>query len=739
MSIKALQDYTSYAKYAHYLPTQKRRENWKEQVDRVFDMHERKFSKQLENQQFLDLFTYAKKSVLDTKTLGSQRSLQWGGKGIEKHNAKMYNCAVTAIDRTRAFQEIMYMLLCGCGVGFSVQKPHVDKLPYVQARTKKKRATYTVDDSIEGWGDAIGYLMSSYFTNGVEYPEVQGRIIDFDLTRIRPEGAEITGGFKAPGPEPLRKGLKQISDLIESRIELGENKLRPIDVYDICMYIADAVLSGGVRRSATICMFSVNDAAMRNAKVGNWYYENPQRARSNNSAVLIKGETAREEFDELMDSVRHFGEPGFIWSSSVDILYNPCVEIGMYPFYHHEDGSRESGWQGCNLTEMNGKKAQTEEEFYAMCKASAIIGTMQAAYTHFPYLTPISQKIFEREALLGSSITGMMDSPKILFKPEVQRKGAEIIKKINRIVAELLGINQAARTTCIKPAGTTSLRLGTASGVHPHHARRYIRTVEANKLEWPAQYYAEKNPDAVEDSVWSNSGTDVKISFLCEVPLGSITKNQVSAIDLLEHVKTTQQNWVECGTNHHLCVIPNIRHNVSNTITVKDEEWDSVGDFIFENQMLFAGIALLSEKGDKDYPQAPFATVLTPQELIKEYGDAAMFASGLIVDALHSFDTLWIACDYAQGNLILPTKPGFVVDRQKDWIRRAEQFADRYFEGNVRKMTYCLKDINNWKKWVDLKRTHQPVDWNLVLEPEPFFTDVSTLGATACAGGACEI
>ena len=739
MSVKALQDYTSYAKYAHYNSKKQRRENWEEQIDRVFNMHERKLSGELMRGEFSDAFEFAKESVLNKNVLGSQRSLQWGGKGIEKHNAKMYNCSVTAMDRTRAFQELMFMLLCGCGVGFSVQKEHVNMLPYIKERNQG-RITFVVDDSIEGWADAFGHLMSSFFTNGVEFPLVQGKIVDFDLSLIRPEGAEISGGFKAPGPEPLQKALDQVSKLIELRLLNSESsRLEPIDVYDICMYAADAVLSGGVRRSATICMFSADDDAMVSAKTGDWLYTNPQRSRSNNSAVLIKGETSKETFSKLMGSVKSFGEPGFVWSISADILYNPCVEIGMYPFLELPNGERKSGWQGCNLTEINGKKSTTKEAFLDQCKASAIVGTIQASYTAFPYLGEVSEKIFKREALLGCSITGMMDSPDILFNPEIQREGARVIKLWNETVANWIGIRPAARTTCVKPAGTTSLLLGTASGIHPHHAKRYMRTVEANKLEWPAQFYEKQNPLAVEESVWSSSKTDVKLYFLCEVPSGAITKNQMGAIELLDKVRLTQNNWVEEGTREELAVFKGIRHNVSNTITVKDSEWKSVEKYIFKHQHSFAGISLLSYSGDKDYPQAPNQTVLTPKEMISEYGEGAMFASGLIVDGLHAFDTLWIACDYALGNLQLNQKIGFNIDAQKDWIRRATQFSDRYFDGNVRKMTYCLKDVSNWKKWVDLKRTHVEIDWDTVLEPTPFYTEVNTMGAIACHGGSCVI
>jgi ribonucleoside-triphosphate reductase (thioredoxin) len=327
-----------------------------------------------------------------------------------------------------------------------------------------------------------------------------------------------------------------------------------------------------------------------------------------------------------------------------------------------------------------------------------------------------------------------MDNHEIIFKPEIQREGAELIKKINKEVAEIIGINQAARTTCVKPAGSTSCLLGTASGIHPHHAKRYFRRVQANKLEFPLQEFMRVNPLAVEQSVWSNNGTDMVITFLCEVPQGSITKNQLSATGLLENVKKTQQNWVEYGTTPHLGTESHLRHNVSNTITVETHEWDEVEQFIYDNKKWFAGISLLPASGDKDYPQAPFCTVYTPTEVVREHGDGSVFASGVIVNALNAFDNnLWKACDAVVSNWQTST------DVQEQWLRQAKQFADRYFEGNVRKMTYCLKDVHNWKSWCDLKREYKEIDWSQVIENSEYTIDINTTGAQACAGGQCTL
>jgi len=770
MSLKALSDYTFYSRYAQYLPENKRRETWDEAVTRVFDMHRKKYKKPLlENPELQQYMEFAETQVKKKRALAAQRTLQFAIDPILKHELKTYNCTATHIDREEVFSETMYVLLCGAGAGFSVQKHHIKKLGTIKPRnTDEAEVHHIIEDSIEGWADAIAALMDSYFSNPVKFPEYNGKKIHFDFSNIRLEGALIGGRFKAPGPEGLKNGLVKISNVIERRINSDEfhtdefaGKLRPIDAYDCIMHISDCVLSGGVRRSATLCMFSHDDTEMMNAKIGAWFKDNPQRGRSNNSAVLLKGSTTREEFSNLINATKEYGEPGFVWVDDLEIVFNPCVEVGMVP----RSPSGKSGWQGCNLTEINGKYCDTEEKFLEACRTSAIIGTLQAGYTNFKYLTSTTKEIFEHEALLGCSITGWMDNPDILFDEKIQRKGAKIILEVNEKIAKMIGINPAARATCVKPAGSTSCVLGTASGIHPHHAKRYIRRTQVNRTEFCGQFFQNANPHAVEKSVWSANGTDNVISFLCEVPPGAITKNQISAVDLLSKVKLTQQNWVKFGTRVERCTVPEVRHNVSNTCTVMEDEWDDVEKFIFDNQKWFAGVSLLPASGDLDYVQAPFSTVLTPNELVKEYGDASVFASGLVVDGLHAFDNnLWKACDTVLGrgedietvkeSPKYPTKETNKALAQYftskadydewfakiDWIRRAKQFADRYFEGDVRRMTYCLKHVSLWKTWCDLKREYNDVDWSDVVELDQTYVDADTLASQACTGTkGCDI
>jgi hypothetical protein len=1114
-----LSDFKFYSNYSKFNNETNRSESWSESVDRVFnEMHEIKFKETLEsNKKFREYYEFAKLKYKEKFVLASQRSLQFGGAPILKHNSKMFNCLSAYCDRPKFFQEAMYWLLSGCGVGFSVQKNHIKKLPKIKARSNRSKV-FVVEDSIEGWSDAIGVLLSSYLDTDVPFIKYHNCYVSFDYSNIRPKGSYISGGFKAPGHEGLRNSINKIEELLEKELDKPnfDGTIESIVAYDIVMHLSDAVLSGGVRRSATICLFSPDDEKMLKAKTGNWYVDNPQRARSNNTVCLNRNTVTKEEFHKFFESIKEYGEPGFGFVENEDIAYNPCFEIGMKPqtetgisgwqgcvsyntklitksgieeigevvennkeieiwngskwcnvkpiktginrelfrvkfsdgsyldctenhkfmiknrfqkdFYEIEtskiidllneskydlqipnsnviydnssnnveyayeygfilgdgtvgtrlngknrvpfaeiyDGSKDdtlglrgkignisinenniefkriyfndvdcnflselkysfglpkeiftwsrdsiinfiAGWidadgskttngcriygkedklrdcqllltklgikssinlaskkgfvtnfatrkydlwyiqisdtkdlysnrmklkstpikgkgknqliksitkleglynsycfeepethnglfgnvltKQCNLCEINGGKCDTEELFYDACKAAAIIGTMQAAYTDFKYVGAETKEIFDREALIGCSITGFMNNPEILLNPEIQKKGANLIKKINKEVAKMIGIRQAARTTCVKPSGNASVLLSTASGIHGEHAPRFIRNVQVNKEDDIAKYFKEINPKMVEDSVWSSNNTDWVISFPIEPNENSIFKDELNGVNLLTYVKLTQQNWVEEGTNIELCTDPKLRHNVSNTIQVDD--WDEVENYLFENREFFAGVSLLSMTGDKDYNQAPFTAIYTPKELVEKYGDAAMFASGLIVDGLNAFNNnLWVACDtviglgeklefsdkevsdklktlspkeswemlgFKNGTLdalaklyIKPEIEEFkrYMDSKlngsvhnyplkRDWIRRAKQFSDRYFT-SYKEMAYCLKDVHNYHKWVEINREVNQIDWNEI-NIKPKFTDIDTLGSISCAGGACEI
>lgn len=720
-----------YMGYSRWMDSEQRYETWEESVSRVMNMHRQKYASVMtpELETYIQYAEYAYKEKL---ILGAQRALQFGGEQLRKHEARMYNCSVSHVDRPAFFNEAMYLLLCGCGVGFSVQRHHIAKLPDIAERSKKKVKVFEVPDSIEGWADAFAVLLSSYFAEGAVFPQYKGCQIHFDFSKVRPKGAMISGGFKAPGPEGLRQSLIKCEALLEKLVTSGATKIDSLTAYDFVMHMSDAVLSGGVRRSATICVFDKDDQAMLTAKTGNWFVDNPQRGRSNNSAMLVRDELTREEWKGIMKSVKDFGEPGFIFTDNKEFLFNPCVEIGMLPVA--EDG--ESGFQFCNLVEINGGKCEDAVTFYRACTAASIIATLQAGYTDFKYLSDATRRITEREALIGVSITGWMNNPDLLFDENNMAHGAKMVKHWNKEIAKMIGVNPAARTTCAKPSGNASVILGTASGIHGEHSPLYFRNVQMNDQDEVAKLIMETNPKMIEKSVWSSNGTDLVVSFPIASKEGSIYKADLMGVKQLEYVKKAQQFWVEAGTNVELCVDKNLRHNISNTISV--DNWDEVEEYIYNNRKYFAGISLLSAMGDKAYAQAPFTEVLTPEQILKEYGAASMFASGLIVDGLHAFnENLWMACDTVLGfGMKLSDDCSDLLKR--DWVRRVKKFADNYFGGDTMKATFCLKDCYNLHKWESITREMQAVDFATTLSKQKY-TEVDSLAGAACAGGACEI
>lgn len=597
----AIQDYMLVSRYARFLPEMGRRETFPEAVGRVRDMHLRTFPSAEED------IRWAFDQVVDKRCLPSMRSMQFGGQAIEKNHARMYNCTFGICDRIKFFREGLYLLLCGTGVGFSVEFEHVDKLPELAFSVDESNVVhFTVPDTIEGWSDAMHELIVSY---------MEGYLVEFNYSEIRSRGSSLkTSGGRAPGHVPLRRALERCRNILDG--SLGR-KLKPIECYDLMMHAADAVIAGGVRRSATICLFSPDDGEMMNAKRGNWFNENPQRGRSNNSVKLIRNETSKAQFLRIFQKQKEWGEPGFYFSNDLSHGCNPCCEIGLNPHLEVKDADGnvtiESGWQFCNLTEINGAKLHTEEDFRTAVRAATIIGTLQAGYTTFPYLGETTEKLCRREALLGVSITGMMDSPAVTLDPIMQQKMANYTIEVNREISLKIGTEPGARLTCVKPAGSTSLLLGTASGIHPRHARRYFRRVQANKTDPVYKFFNTQNPHMCNESVWSANKTDDVITFCVEAPEEAILRSEMSAIDLLKHVHSTQQNWVIPGTARPE-TNPGLYHNVSNTLTVRDGEWDDVAEYIWENRSDFTGISMLAASGDKAYAQAPHEEVISAQD-----------------------------------------------------------------------------------------------------------------------------
>jgi ribonucleoside-diphosphate reductase alpha chain len=561
-------------KYAKYIPELNRRETWDELVTRNKNMHIKSYPNLKEEIEDKYRFVYEK------KVLPSMRSMQFGGKPIEISPNRIYNCAYMPIDDIDSFSECMFLLLGGTGVGYSVQKHHVAKLPIIQKPYPKKKRRFLIGDSIEGWADSIKVLMKSYMNGG-------GSRVEFDYSDIRPKGARlITSGGKAPGPQPLKECLVKIEGLLNQK-ENGE-QLTTIEVHDIVCHIADAVLAGGIRRAALISLFSADDDAMIGCKAGNWWETNPQRGRSNNSAVLMRHKITKEFFLELWKRVElsGAGEPGIYLNNDKDWGTNPCCEIALRPY------------QFCNLCEVNVSNIESQDDLNERVKVAAFIGTLQAGYTSFHYLRDVWRETTEKDALIGVSMTGI-GSGKVLRYD--MSKAASLVKRENTRVSKLLGINQAARTTTVKPAGTTSLTLGTSSGIHAWHNDYYIRRIRVGKNEAIYTYLTINHPELVEDEYFRPHDTAV-ISIPQKSPEGSILRTE-SPFQLLERVKKVATEWVNAGHRKG-----SNSHNVSATISLRDHEWDPAGEWMWENRKYYNGLSVLPYNGGT-YTQAPFEDI----------------------------------------------------------------------------------------------------------------------------------
>lgn len=792
ISTKPLQDYIFISKYSRTQDGTK--ETWEDSVKRVMKDTHWKFyeNKGINMDAFRPYWLEAYNAYLNNYAIGAQRVLQWGGEQLVKHQFKTYNCSSSYANRIKFFQELFYILLCGAGAGYSVQKVHTNMLPEIRG-TKSKKYEYIISDDIEGWASSTGALIESHFYN-TEKPE-------FYYGKIRSKGSFISGGFKAPGPEPLEKCHQKVDSILT---KAKGRKLTPFEIHRISCIIADAVISGGVRRSALLVLFDADDEEMMTCKTGNWFYQYPELARANNSAVILPN-TPKETYEKCFSYVEQYGEPGFAFLNNPWQCFNPCFEVGMMPMlFSNEDWTlkdfidylkKESpttvekmkdhvhfGWSTCNLSEVNGVKIKTEDELYKAVRAAAILGTIQAGYDSFPFLGPVTEKIVQRDALIGVSMNSMASNPDLFFNPRIQKKMAEVVKQVNEEVAEVLEINPAARTTVIKPSGNSSQMQGGAPGIHGFKSPKYIRNVQANETEQSAIEYRKVNPNAVEKSVWNNN--DLILSFPIEVPIdNTMFIDDLTAIDFLENVKLTQQHWVLEGTNEHhpsYKIDPTLSHNVSNTCTVnfskENYEGKAVMEYLWENRKYFTGVSLLPKSGDVDYPQAPYQTVLDPIELAEEYGTAAILGSGLVVDGLHEFGDLWVATDTAMGkglNLDITTDDladligenlkedddnrlkfefkidgvmitdinailGYMyqkVERKKEWVGRFKRFAKKYLKGDEQKTADCLKRISLYHKWVHLVKS-KPVDWQDIEWEDPL-KYAGDEAAQNCAGGAC--
>ena len=565
-----LSQITVFMKYAKYLPELQRRETWNELVTRNMDMHIKKYP-QLETE-----IRETYKFVYDKKVLPSMRSMQFAGKSIEVSPNRIYNCAYLPIDDVRAFGEVMFLLLGGTGVGYSVQKHHVEKLPEIRKPNAKRHKRFLIADSIEGWADAVKMLVRSYFEGT--------STIQFDFSDIRPKGARlVTSGGKAPGPQPLKECLIKVQGVLDKK-EDGD-RLSSIEVHDMVCHIADAVLAGGIRRAALISLFSADDDEMIACKSGNWWETNPQRGRANNSATLMRHKVTKDFFMDLWKRIElsGAGEPGIYLTNDKDWGTNPCCEIALRPF------------QFCNLCEVNVSDITSQEDLNERVKAAAFIGTLQAGYTDFHYLRDIWKRTTEKDALIGVSMTGIGSGVVLNYN---MTEAAKVVKIENERVANIIGINKSARTTTVKPAGTTSLTLGTSSGIHAWHNDYYIRRIRVGKNEAIYTYLTINHPELIEDEYFRPHDTAV-ISVPQKAPQGSILRTE-SALELLERVKRVHLDWVKPGHRSG-----NNTHNVSATVSIKEDEWGIVGEWMWNNKEHYNGLSVLPYS-DHTYIQAPF-------------------------------------------------------------------------------------------------------------------------------------
>jgi len=519
--------------------------------------------------------------VYKKKVLPSMRSLQFGGKPIEISPNRLYNCAYLPIDHIDSFSECMFLLLSGCGVGYSVQLHNIKKLPEIIKPHSVRKRRFVIGDSIEGWSDAIKVLIKSYLGSK------RSSKIKFDYSDIRPKGARlVTSGGKAPGPQPLKECLLKIKGILDAKQD--GDKLKSIEVHDIVCHIADAVLAGGIRRAALISLFSAYDEEMIACKSGNWWETDPQRGRANNSAVLMRHKITKDFFLDLWKRIElsGSGEPGIYFNNDKDWGTNPCCEIALRPF------------QFCNLCEVNVSNVVDQEDFNSRVKAAAFIGTLQAGYTEFHYLREIWQETTERDALIGVSMTGVGSAAVLQLD---MKEAASIVKAENRRVAKIIGINQAARTTCVKPAGTTSLVLGTSSGIHAWHNKYYIRRMRVGKNEPIYSYLSKNHPELIQDEYFRPHDTAV-IEIPQAAPKGSIVRTE-SAFDLLERVKRVATDWVATGHK-----TGSNTHNVSATISLKEKDWEPAGEWMWKNRNTYNGLSVLPYDGGT-YTQAPFEDI----------------------------------------------------------------------------------------------------------------------------------
>jgi ribonucleoside-diphosphate reductase alpha chain len=568
---RILSDLIVHMKYARYVPELQRRELWPEICERYASMLAERYPElEAEIRQSMEF-------VLNKQVLPSMRAMQFAGPAIERNNSRIYNCAYMPVDDIRAFSEAMFLLLGGTGVGFSVQVDHVDNLPPIKKGLKRRR--FLVGDSLEGWADCVKVLMKGYFGISEYVPE-------FDYSDIRPKGARlVTAGGKAPGPEPLRLCIAHLTAILE-RKKIDE-KLTSLECHDMMCHIANAVLAGGIRRSAMISLFSLHDEDMLTCKFGNWWELNEQRGRANNSVVLPRDSVTKEEFLSLWKKIElsGSGEPGFYFTNNPDWGTNPCCEIALKPF------------QFCNLCEVNVSDVEDQDDLNARASAAAFFGTLQAGFTNFHYLREVWKTTTESEALIGVGMTGIASGN--VLKLDL-KEVADVVKKVNLHLSGRIKIQLAARCTTIKPSGTSSIVLGTSSGIHAWHNDYYLRRIRIGKNEALHDFLKNNHPELLEDDLLNPKQAIIRIPQMA--PENSILRNE-NVMSLLDRIRKFNTEWVRNGYRNG-----SNANNVSATVSIKQDDWQKVGEWMWENKASYNGLSVLPfDNGN--YRQAPFEDI----------------------------------------------------------------------------------------------------------------------------------
>ena len=608
---KDLSEFIIRDKYARYLPELKRRETHAEAVNRTMNMHRKRFPK------LVGRINEVERALINHEILPSQRTLQFGGDAVVKKNMRAYNCGYSHVDRIEFLQEKIWLALCGVGTGYSVYRHNLEKLPTFRKRDLNDVREFVIEDSIEGWADSFRALLDSF---------IDGHVFAPNTSKIRPEGSPISSSSQpAPGPKELVKALYNIEQVLIRVVEEHGGRLRSIDLFDIVCHASMCVRAGGIRRSADICLFDVDDELMMTSKTGDWYSKNPQRQMANISATILVGTLTFEQLEKLTANTFQFGEPGFHFTTDLDFGLNPCAEIHLNPILRDSAGNViGSGWSFCNLTSVNVAKCVDKPAFLRACANASFLGTLQADYMDLGYLggtSPVTKQIMERDMLIGVSLTGIANN-KDFLTPEVMQAGALAVVRTNDFWAKQLGFNPSARCTTVKPEGTGSLLLQVESGVTPAHELQYLRLAEGGKLTSPlVQFMREHIPEAV--LVSPHRPEECKLAFPIDLTQQKDKvwlKRDTTALKHMEFIKSVQANWVIPGTTRG-----SVHNNVANTVEVRPHEQNDVNKYLFENQEYFGGIALLPTHGDAAYDLAPFISVLPEEERVTRYGHNAQY------------------------------------------------------------------------------------------------------------------